>query len=196
MTQATATPATTTSTPSGLRSFYLIRVVFSLIWVALVFTTSAALKSTDTPTVIAAVLLTIYPLWDVIATLLERRMAGAGSTSRVSVINVAVGLAATIGMIIAIFSTVGTALLVFGIWAFLSGAIQLAVAIRRRRTVGAQWPMIISGGLSVLAGAAISSMSHSATSGLSTVAGYSAFGAFWFLVSVIALSLRTRRAKR
>ena len=28
------------------------------------------------------------------------------------------------------------------------------------------------------------------------VAGYSAFGAFWFLVSVIALSLRTRRATR
>ena len=38
-------------------------------------------------------------------------------------------------------------------------------------------------------------MSGSATSGLSTVAGYSAFGAFWFLVSAIALSLRARRAK-
>jgi hypothetical protein len=196
MTQTTATPATTTSTPSGLRSLYLIRVVFSLIWVALVFTTSAALKSTGTPTVIAAVLLIIYPLWDVIATLLERRMAATGSTSRVNAINVALGLAATIGMIIAIFSTIGTALLVFGIWALLSGAIQLAAAIQRRRTVGAQWPMIISGGLSVLAGAAIASMSGSATSGLSTVAGYSAFGAFWFLVSVIALSLRIRRAKR
>jgi len=196
MTQTTATPTTTTSTPSGLRSLYLIRVVFSLIWVALVFTTSASLKSTDTPTVIAAVLLIIYPLWDVIATLLERRMAGTGSTSRVSAINVALGLAAAIGMIIATFSTIGPALLVFGIWALLSGAIQLVTAIRRQRTVGAQWPMIISGGLSVLAGAAFASMSGSATSGLSTVAGYSAFGAFWFLVSVIALSLRTRRAHR
>jgi len=197
MTQTTATPATTTTTtPSGLRSLYLIRVIFSLIWVALVFTTSASLKSKDTPTVIAAVLLSIYPLWDVVATLLERRMAGTGSTSRVSSINIVLGLAATIGMIIAIFSTIGTALLLFGIWAFFSGAIQLVVAIRRWRTVGAQWPMTISGGLSVLAGVSIASTSGSATSGLSTVAGYSAFGAFWFLVSVIALSLRTRRAKR
>jgi hypothetical protein len=194
MTQTAATP--TTTTPSGLRSLYLIRVIFSLIWVALVFTTSASLKSTDTPTLVAAVLLVVYPLWDVVATLLERRMAGTGSTSRVSAINMALGLAATIGMIIAVLFTIGTALLVFGIWALISGAIQLVVAIRRRRTVGAQWPMIISGGLSVLAGAAFAAMSGSASSGLSTLAGYSAFGAFWFLVSVIALSVRTRPAKR
>lgn len=194
MIQATATP--TTSTPSGLRPLYLIRVVFSLIWVTLVFTTSASLKSPDAPTVIAAALLVIYPLWDAIATLLERRLAGNGSTSRIGAINVALGLAATIGMIIAVFSTIGHALLVFGVWAFLSGAIQLVTAIRRQRTVGARWPMIISGGLSVIAGIAFASMSGSATSGLSTPAGYSAFGAFWFLVSAIALGLRTRRAKR
>jgi uncharacterized membrane protein HdeD (DUF308 family) len=193
MTQATITPTTTTAAPSGLRSLYLIRVVFSLIWVALVFTTSASLKSADTPTVTAAVLLVVYPLWDAVATLLERRMAGTGSTSRVSAVNVALGLAAAIAMIIAVFSTIGTALLVFGSWALLSGAIQLATAIRRWRTVGAQWPMIISGGLSVVAGAAFAAMSGSATSGLSSVAGYSAFGAFWFLVSALALSLRGRK---
>ena len=196
MTQATATPTTTTATPSGLRSVYLIRAVFSLIWVVLVLTTSASLKSADTPTAIAAVLLVVYPLWDAVATLLERRMAGTGATSRVSVINVALGLAATIGMIIAVFSTIGTALLVFGVWALLSGAIQLVTAIRRWHTVGAQWPMIISGGLSVVAGAVFAATSGSATSGLSTIAGYSAFGAFWFLVSAVALSLRTRRAQR
>lgn len=51
----------------------------------------------------------------------------------------------------------------------------------RSRTVpvGAQWPMIISGGLSVLAGASFAATSGSATSGLSHVADYSAFGAFW-----------------
>ncbi|MGP4090503.1 DUF308 domain-containing protein [Streptomyces sp. KR55] len=196
MTQTTATSSTTTTTLSGLRSLYLIRVAFSLIWVALVVTTSASLVSTDRPTVIAAVLLVIYPLWDVIATLLERRMAGTGSTDRVGTTNMALGLATTAGMIIAVFSTIGTALLVFGIWALLSGAIQLVVAIRRRRTVGAQWPMVISGGLSVLAGASFAAMSASATSSLSTVAGYSAFGALWFLVSVIALSIRSRREKR
>jgi len=198
MTQTTVTPSTTTTLPtlSGLRSLYLIRVAFSLIWVALVVTTSASLVSTDRPTVIAAALLIVYPLWDVIATLLERRTAGTGSTDRVGTTNMALGLATTAGMIIAVFSTIGTALLVFGVWALLSGAIQLVVAIRRRRTVGAQWPMVISGGLSVLAGASFAAMSASATSSLSTIAGYSAFGAFWFLVSVIALSIRSRREKR
>ncbi|MFJ1997362.1 hypothetical protein [Streptomyces asiaticus] len=196
MTQTTVTPSTTTATPtpSGLRSLYLIRIAFSLIWVALVLTTSASLVSADRPTAIAAVLLIVYPLWDVIATLLERRMAGTGSaTNRVSSINMALGLAATAGMTIAVFSTIGRALLVFGAWALLAGAVQLVVAIRRRRIVGAQWPMIISGGQSVLAGATVAATSASATSSLSTVAGYSAFGAFWFLVSVIALSIRGRR---
>ncbi|WP_328993545.1 hypothetical protein OG394_04345 [Kribbella sp. NBC_01245] len=192
MTQTTA-PSTTTSA-SELRSVYLIRTVFSLIWVALVFTTSTSLVSTDKPTVIAAVLLTIYPLWDAIATLIERRMAGVAATNRVGAVNVALGLAAAVGMLVAAFSTVGKTLLVFGVWALFSGAIQLVVAVRRRHVVGAQWPMIISGGLSVLAGVTFAGMSTSATSGLSTVAGYSAFGAFWFLVSAIALTVRSRRS--
>ncbi|MFI8180921.1 DUF308 domain-containing protein [Actinacidiphila glaucinigra] len=199
MTQTTVTsaPSTTATTrPSGLRSLHLIRVVFSLIWVALVFTTSASLVSTDRPTVSAAVLLVVYPLWDAIATLLERRLAGTGSANRVSTVNMGLDLASTAGMTIAVFSTIGTALLVFGVWALLSGAVQLVVAIRRRRTVGAQWPMVISGGQSVLAGATIAAGSASATSSLSTVAGYSAFGAFWFLVSVIALSIRSRSDRR
>jgi hypothetical protein len=55
--------------------------------------------------------------------------------------------------------------------------------------------MIISGGLSVLAGASFAAMSGSAGSGLSTIGGYSAFGAFWFLVSAIALTPRARRAQ-
>lgn len=199
MTQTAVTPTTTTTstTLSGLRSLYLIRVAFSLVWVALVTATSASLVSTDKPTVAAAVLLVVYPLWDAIATLVERRMAGTtGSSDRVGTVNMALGLAAAAGMIIAVFSTIGTALLVFGIWALLSGAIQLVVAIRRRRTLGAQWPMLISGGLSVLAGANFAAMSASATSSLSTIAGYSAFGAFWFLVSAIALSIRSRRETR
>ncbi|WP_326728527.1 DUF308 domain-containing protein [Streptomyces phaeochromogenes] len=201
MTQ-TAVPSSTTTpstTLSGLRSLHLIRVAFSLVWVALVATTSASLVSPDRPTVIAAVLLVAYPLWDAVATLVERRMATAaatGSTDRVGTLNMALGLAATAGMIIAVFSTIGTTLLVFGVWALLSGAIQLTVAIRRRRTVGAQWPMLISGGLSVLAGANFAAMSTSATSSLSTIAGYSAFGAFWFLVSAITLSIRGRRENR
>lgn len=189
MTQTIA-PATAArpTTLSGLRSLHLIRVVFSLAWVALVTTTSGTLKSPDEPTAVAAVLLVLYPLWDAAATLLEHRLTGTGSPGRVARANMALGVAAAAGMTAAVFSTLGTALLVFGVWALLSGAVQLAVALRRRRAVGAQWPMVISGGLSVLAGAAFAAMSASDDSGLSGIAGYSAFGAFWFLVSAVALS--------
>ncbi len=190
MTRTTTAPSRTTTpstTSSGLRSLYLIRVAFSLIWVALVLATSASLVSTDEPTAIAAALLVVYPLWDAIATLLEQRLAGTGSLDRVGATNVVLGLAATAGMIAAAFATVATALLVFGVWALLSGACLLYTA---------QWPMVISGSLSVLAGASFAAMSASDTSGLSALVGYSAFGAFWFLVSVIALSVRDRRASR
>lgn len=190
MTQTLAPPATAATTLSGLRSLHLIRVVFSLVWVALVVATSRDLVSADDPTATAAVLLVVYPVWDAVATLLERRLTGTGAPDRVAAANVALGIAAALAMAAAVFATIGTALLVFGVWALLSGAIQLGVAIRRRRVVGAQWPMIISGGLSVLAGAGFAAMSASDDSGLSGIAGYSAFGAFWFLVSAIALHRR------
>ena len=93
MTQIATPPITPTTTSSGLRLLYLIRVVFSLIWVKLVFATSASLVSRDKPTAVAAVLLVIYPVWDVVATLLERCMAGTGSTNRVTTGNMALGSA-------------------------------------------------------------------------------------------------------
>lgn len=190
MTQSTLAPvaASNASNRSALRSLYLIRIVFSVIWVVLVFTTSHSLKSGDAPSTIAAVLLVVYPLWDAVATVLELRTTGkSGSLDRVRVVNVALSIVAAIAMLIAVFSTIKAALIVFGTWALVSGAIQLALAIRRRRAVGAQWPMMLSGGISVLAGIQFAATSGASSAGLSHVAAYSAFGAFWFLVAVIAL---------
>jgi hypothetical protein len=190
MTQTTATPAATSvaSTRSGLRTLYLIRVAFSVIWVVLVFTTCRSLTSGDAPSAIAAALLVVYPLWDAIATVLELRLTGnKRPLDRVRVGNIALSGVAAVAMAIAVTSTIKATLLVFGAWALVSGAIQLALAIRRRRAVGAQWPMMLSGGISILAGINFAATSGSASSGLSTVAGYSAVGALWFLVAVVAL---------
>jgi uncharacterized membrane protein YhaH (DUF805 family) len=190
MTQTTATSAATpvAATRSSLRSLYLIRIAFSVTWVVLVFATCRSLKSADAPRVIAAALLVAYPLWDAIATVLELRLTGnGGALDRVRVGNAALSAVAAAAMVIAVFSTIKATLIVFGVWALVSGAIQLTLAIRRRRTVGAQWPMMLSGGISVLAGINFAGTSGSASSGLSNVAGYSAFGAFWFLVAAIAL---------
>jgi uncharacterized membrane protein HdeD (DUF308 family) len=196
MTQTTATSATASvaSTRSGLRSHYLTRVAFSVIWVVLVLATCHSLKSTDAPSAIAAVLLVVYPLWDAIATVLELRVTGNGGVlDRVRAVNVALSVIATAAMVIAVFSTIKATLIVFGVWAFVAGAIQLTVAIQRRRAIGAQWPMMLSGGISVLAGINFAATSGSASSGLSNVAGYSAFGAFWFLIAAVALR-RSRTA--
>lgn len=185
MTQTTAmkTDTTAASTCSQLRSLYLIRIAFSVVWVALVFATCHALRSADAPSAIAAVLLVIYPLWDAIATVRELRTSG----DRIHIVNVALSAAATAAMAVAVFSTIKATLIVFGIWAFVAGALQLTVAIRRHRTIGAQWPMMLSGGISVLAGVNFAATAGSGSSGLMGPAGYSAVGAFWFLLAVIAL---------
>ena len=201
-TSTTAAATATTAAPESgtwrsLRSLHLVRAAFSLTWVALVVTTSASLTSADRPTALAAVLLVSYPLWDVLVTALERRRTTSVAIPRgSSTATIAVGLVATVAMALALLDTIGTAMLVFGAWALLAGALQLVVAVRRRAAMGAQWPMMISGGLSVLAGAAFAAMSTSSTSGLSAIAGYAAFGAFWFLVSAAALTMHNRRPSR
>src|ERR1700712_1360752 len=105
MTQSTLVPvaASVASTRSSLRSLYLVRIMFSVVWVVLVFTTSHSLRSGDAPSTVAAVLLIVYPLWDAIATVLELRTTGkGGSLDRVRVINVALSTLAAIAMTIAL----------------------------------------------------------------------------------------------
>lgn len=186
------TPTTTTSTAasprSGLRSLYLVRVAFSVAWVALVLATGHGLASGDAPTAVAAALLVAYPLWDAIATVLELRItADTGARDRVRLGNIVLSVVATIAMAVAVSATIEATLVVFGTWALVSGAIQFALATRRHRAVGGEWPMLLSGAISVLAGVMFVATSGSTSAGLTNVAGYSAFGAFWFLLAVIAL---------
>ena len=54
--------------------------------------------------------------------------------------------------------------------------------------------MIISGGLSVLAGISFVATAAVPRTGLTTLAGYSAFGAFWYLVGALLLIRAARRA--
>jgi uncharacterized membrane protein HdeD (DUF308 family) len=86
---------------------------------------------------------------------------------------------------------------VFGAWAILSGLLQLGTALRRWKSHGAQWAMILSGAQSALAGAFfISQAQLPAQPSIATVAGYAGFGAFYFLVSALSLSFAARRRQR
>jgi uncharacterized membrane protein HdeD (DUF308 family) len=193
MTTATATTASRVRSAGSLRSLYFARTVFSAIWVTLVFLLASTVTTGTRPTVIAVVLLTIYPVWDAIATFFDVRATATASSHLAQYLNIAVGLLAAAGVLIAIGAGLTPALIVFGVWASVSGAVQLYLGLRRRRPIGGQWPMIISGGLSVLAGISFIVTSGAPKTSLTTLAGYSAFGAFWYLVGALLLIRAARR---
>jgi len=67
---------------------------------------------------------------------------------------------------------------------------QLLTAVRRWKTNGAQWAMILSGAQSALAGLFFVKMAGGTqVIGIVNVAPYAAFGAFYFLVSALWLSV-------
>lgn len=163
------------------RHLTVARSVAALIWAAaLVLVVGDKVPTTDTdlPTG-AALLLASYPLIDVIASLLNPNLAERNLMR----VNAAVSSLAVIGIGIAAFgSDAGAALVAFGAWAVVSGLILLGIAIRRRRAHGRQLPLIVSGGLSTLAGISFIAASGSDKAHVGNLAGYMAFGAVLFLL--------------
>ena len=64
--------------------------------------------------------------------------------------------------------------------------IQLAVGVSRRR-LGAQWPMILSGGISTLAGTSFILQAAGDDASLRSLAGYALLGGIFFLISAMRL---------
>ena len=177
------------SSPAGqaqwLKQYYFARAAFSILWVAAIVTIgqqSAAL---------GAILLVAYPLWDAGANYVDGVRAGGLGQNRTQAINVVASLLTAVGVALALPVGLGAVLTVFGVWAILSGLLQLGTAIRRWRTAGAQWVMILSGAQSALAGAFfVVQAQQPVVSVIPTVAGYAGFGAVYFLVSALWLSFR------
>jgi len=178
----TTDSTTTVQTARSLRSLYFARTAFSVIWVILI---SVFVKTNSS---ITGILFIIYPTWDVIATYLDIKANPPHTSKTPQYVNMAIGILSTIGVALALQKGVPAALVVFGIWAIVTGLIQLILGLRRRKELGGQWPMIISGGQSMLAGSVFIAMAKSPTMGISNLAGYSAFGAFYFLLAAIRLS--------
>lgn len=145
---------------------------------------------------IAAALLIAYPAWDALANYLDARKDGGVASNLSQGINVVVSALTTVGVVFALGMGMNAVLLVFGIWAALSGVFQLVTAVRRWKTVGAQWVMILSGAQSALAGGAFIFMSRSATTpDISILAGYAGLGAFYFLLSATWLIIKASRSR-
>jgi len=182
LTSITPAPA---QTAQALRTLYLVRTAFSLVWVSLIF-----LFAKTSPTLTAALLL-LYPAWDVLATFGDiRANRGAGSLLP-QYVNIGISSLTTLAVGLALGSGMPAVLNVFGVWAGLTGLIQLLLGLRRRRQLGGQWPMILSGGQSVLAGVSFIVTAHDPATGIFNLAGYSAFGAFYFLLAALRLRKAT-----
>jgi hypothetical protein len=194
MTTVAAIPAARATTATSLSTLYFVRTVFSAIWVTLVFVLASTVTTGTRPTAIAVVLLTIYPVWDAVATFFDARATPTATTHLPQYVNIALGLLAAAGVLVAIGGGLTPALIVFGVWASLSGAVQLYLGLVRRKPIGGQWSMIISGGLSILAGISFVVTASAPRTSLTTLAGYSAFGAFWYLVGALLLIRAARKS--
>jgi uncharacterized membrane protein HdeD (DUF308 family) len=168
-------------TARSLRNLYFTRAAFSILWVLLV----AALAKMNVT--IATILFIIYPAWDALATFLDIKANPSTANKTPQYVNAGISIITTITVIIALQKGISEALTVFGVWAFLTGLIQLILGLRRRKQFGGQWPMIISGGQSMVAGIAFIAMAHAPNQGITTLAGYAAFGAFYFLLAAFRL---------
>lgn len=169
-------------TARSLRKLYFLRAGFSIIWVILV---SVFAK---TNTAIATILFIIYPAWDVIATYFDIQANPPATDKTPQYTNAAISIATTAGIILALQKGIPQTMIVFGAWAILTGLIQLILGLRRRKQLGGQWPMILSGSQSMLAGGAFIAMAHAPDQGITTLAGYAAFGAFYFILTAFRLS--------
>lgn len=183
-----AETAQTADIAKSLRKLYFIRVAFSVTWVILI-----ALFAKTSMTV-AGLLLVIYPAWDVIGTFFDLRANRNSSSKTPQYVNIVISSVTTIAVGIALQKGVPLTLIVFGAWAIGTGLIQLILGLQRRKLLGGQWPMIISGGQSVLAGTSFILLAHDPTKGIASLGGYAAFGAFYYLLAAYRLSKTANNA--
>ncbi|WP_375309456.1 DUF308 domain-containing protein [Bradyrhizobium sp. A5] len=167
-----------------LKQYYFTRAAFSIAWVA------AAFAAGSSSALIAAALLVLYPAWDAAANFVDALRSGGFGQNRTQALNVLASLATTVAVLIALQMSMNLVLAVFGAWAILAGLLQLGTAIRRWKSFGAQWAMVLSGAQSALAGGFfIFQASTPAVPSIATVTGYAAVGALYFLVSAIWLTV-------
>lgn len=183
------TPGSAPSFGASLRTLYFIRFAFAIVWAAVL------LIGGGSGGALLTVLLVVYPLVDAAAVLWQLRSEGSSQASRVPEgINVVVSIVAAIALGWVSTVSISGVLLVWGIWAVTSGAVQLIAALLRRG-LGGQVPLIVSGAVSMLAGISFAAGSAQAASTVG-IGGYAVLGGVLFLIAAIRLGVLLRRAPR
>ncbi|WP_327634855.1 hypothetical protein OHB24_33340 [Kribbella sp. NBC_00482] len=184
---ATGTVAGAADSTKTLRTLYYVRFGFAIVWAVLMMAIAKKINPG------ATALLVIYPLFDVAAAVVDFRSSGTSRPKAPLYVNMALSLLTAIGLAVAAGSGIPSVLRVWGAWAITAGIVQLIVAILRYR-LGGQWAMILSGGISVLAGSSFILMAGGAKPSLTSVAGYAILGGIFFLISAIRLQRLAAKA--
>ncbi len=185
-----ANPASNQSPNQWLQTYYFLRTGVSIAWIVL------AVVLGRHNSAIGAVLLVAYPAWDAFANYLDARKSGGLASNPPQMFNFVVSV--IIALVIGWALTIGMAatIKVFGAWAIFAGLLQLATAVRRWKTSGGQWVMILSGAQSAAAGALFFKQAGSGLPlDVTTVAPYAGVGALYFLISAIWLTVKNSRQR-
>lgn len=175
-------------TGAWLKRYYFTRFMVSALWAIVAL--AIAKNNSD----LTAIMLVAYPLWDALANYLDAQRSGGLITNKSQMINFIISIITALAVTIALTQSMNTVLFVFGTWAVAAGLLQVATGVRRWNSANAQWAMILSGAQSALAGGFFIYRAGIATNiGIGDVAGYAAFGAFYFLVSVVWLVITDLR---
>jgi hypothetical protein len=183
----TSSPGAALTFGASLRTLYFARFAFAIVWAALIILLGGVGGA------LVTVLLIVYPLVDAAAVLWQLRSEGRSQASRVPEwINVVVSVIAAIALGYISTVSISGVLIVWGLWAITSGAVQLIAALLRR-SLGGQIPLIVSGAISVLAGGSFVAGSAQAAS-VTGIGGYAILGGVLFLIAAIRLTVVLRRA--
>jgi uncharacterized membrane protein HdeD (DUF308 family) len=174
----------------SLRNLYFTRTAVQLLWAGIVIAIAANNPAS------AAGLLILYPLWDVACTVYDLRSSTRSGPSIAQYINVALGSLAVIGISANVFKSPQQAVVTFGAWAFTAGLAQLAIGISRRKQLGGQWAMILSGLQSAAAGVAFILGGLHDKKHIKDLGGYAIFGGVYFLIAGFLMHRKLSQSSR
>src|SRR5699024_8229717 len=103
-----AAPSGITNTASALRRLYFVRAAFAILWALVMFATADGISP------VVAALLVLYPLFDVGAAVVDANASRATRSPVLLHVNMAVSLAAAVGVGIASASGIPAVLRVWG----------------------------------------------------------------------------------
>ncbi|MEV0175512.1 DUF308 domain-containing protein [Streptomyces sp. NPDC050803] len=183
-------PPAATGARSSLLRLYLGRGVLAVAW-ALAF--AGAHEEVDA---VAITLLVAYPLIDAVSSLIDYRALTDGTERQVTAFNGVLSTLAAVAVGVAGAGGVAPVLHVFGAWAVVSGAAQVAVGLRRRGPeLGKQWPMLIAGGLSFVVGVFYNIQAAGDDPSLDVLSVYATGGGVFFIAQAALLGWKTRQQR-